>query len=171
MIPSTLYHYQVKSQDAAGNETISDDYTFTTPAAPDTSPPSIPANLSASAVSYSQVNISWDASTDNVGVTGYHLYRNGTLLTTTSDTFFSDTNISPSTTYFYAIAAYDAANNESSQTTPVFIDAPPRTYNNADFENLVQDWLQAKSSPTDINGDGIINSRDLGIMTSDWGSN
>ncbi len=171
LIPSTLYHYQVKSQDAAGNETISDDYTFTTQAVPDTSPPSIPANLSASAVSYSQVNISWDASTDNVGVAGYHLYRDGMPLTTTSDTFFLDTAVSPSTTYYYTVTAYDASNNESSQTTPVFVDTPPRTYNNADFENLVHDWLQAKSSPTDINGDGIINSRDMGIMMSDWEGN
>ena len=170
--PATSYHFRIKSRDAAGNLTVSDDNTLTTQAAFDTSFPSIPPNLSASAASYSQIDISWDTSTDDVGVTGYHLYRDGTLIaTTTDDTFVSDTDLSPATTYFYTVSAYDAAGNESSQSNPVFTETLPRTYDIDDFNNLVHDWLQAKSSPTDINGDGIINSRDMGIMMSDWEGN
>lgn len=42
------------------------------------------------------------------------------------------------------------------------------TYGNADFANLVTDWLQVGSSQTDINADGVVNTRDLGIMMSNW---
>src|SRR5437763_14313640 len=96
---------------------------------PDTTPPSVHKGLTASAVSSSQINLSWTASSDNVGVSGYRVYRNGTQIATTSATSFANTGLSPSTTYSYTVAAYDAAGNLSAQsssasaTTP----APPDT--------------------------------------------
>src|SRR5436190_221461 len=96
---------------------------------PDTTPPTVPTGLTASAVSSSQINLSWTASSDNVGVSGYRVYRNGTQIATTSATSFANTGLSPSTTYSYTVAAYDAAGNLSAQsssasaTTP----APPDT--------------------------------------------
>src|SRR5205809_78105 len=96
---------------------------------PDTTPPMVPTGLTASAVSSSQINLSWTASSDNVGVSGYRVYRNGTQIATTSATSFANTGLSPSTTYSYTVAAYDAAGNLSAQsssasaTTP----APPDT--------------------------------------------
>jgi hypothetical protein len=62
----------------------------------DITPPSVPTNLSASAVSSSQINLSRTASTDNVGVTGYKIYRAGTqIATVTSGTSSADTGLSP----------------------------------------------------------------------------
>ena len=84
---------------------------------PDTQAPTTPTNLSASVVSSSQINLSWTASTDNVGVTGYRVYRGGTQITTVTGTSYSDTGLSPSTTYSYTIAAVDGAGNISSQST------------------------------------------------------
>src|SRR3989475_7796371 len=76
LLASNTYHYRVKSRDAAGNLATSADFTLTTLiAVPDTTPPSVPTSLSASAVSSSQMNLSWTASTDNVGVAGYTIYR------------------------------------------------------------------------------------------------
>ena len=91
--------------------------------APDTTPPSTPTNLTATAVSSSQINLSWTASTDNVGVQGYKVYRNGVhIATVTSGTSYSDTGLSASTTYYYTVSAFDAGNtstqsNSASATT------------------------------------------------------
>src|SRR5207302_9751089 len=85
---------------------------------PDTTPPTVPTGLTASAVSSSQINLSWAASSDNVGVSGYRVYRDGAQIATTSTTFFSNTGLSPSTTYSYAVAAFDAAGNLSAQSGP-----------------------------------------------------
>lgn len=82
----------------------------------DTTPPSNPVNLAATAISSSQVNLSWTASTDNVGVTGYRIFRGGTQVGTSASNSYSDTGLSPSTTYTYTVLAYDAAGNVSSQS-------------------------------------------------------
>jgi N-acetylglucosamine-6-sulfatase len=84
----------------------------------DTTAPSVPTNLVATAISSSKVNLSWAPSTDNVGVTGYKIYRNGSILITTSGTSYSDTGLTPSTTYSYSVAARDSAGNTSVQSSP-----------------------------------------------------
>ena len=72
----------------------------TTPAVPDTIAPSTPTGLTANAVSASQINLSWSASTDNVAVTGYRVFRNGTLLVTLGNvTTYQNTGLTASTTY------------------------------------------------------------------------
>ena len=66
----------MRAVDAAGNlSAYSAIATATTPAAPDTTPPSAPTGLGATAVSTSQIDLAWTASTDNVGVTGYRVER------------------------------------------------------------------------------------------------
>jgi glucose/arabinose dehydrogenase/PKD repeat protein len=86
-------------------------------AASDTTAPSVPTGLAATAISSSQVNLSWTASTDNVGVTGYKVYRNGSPLATPTTPVYQDTGLTPSTTYTYAVSATDAAGNESARST------------------------------------------------------
>ena len=83
----------------------------------DTSAPSTPGSLSASAVSSSQINLSWSAATDNVGVTGYKVFRNGTQTGTSTGTLYQDVGLSASTTNVYTVQAYDAAGNISSQSS------------------------------------------------------
>jgi acid phosphatase type 7 len=92
---------------------------------PDTTAPSIPASLSAKQVSGNEVELSWSASTDEVGVAGYNVYRNGTQIGTSPTTSYSDTTVQPNTTYEYTVAAYDAANNTSDQSAPVSYTGPP----------------------------------------------
>src|SRR3989344_1636262 len=84
---------------------------------PDTQAPTTPTNLTASAISSSQINLSWTQSTDNIGVTGYRVYRGGTQVASPSTTSYSDTGLSPSTTYSYTVAAVDGAGNVSVQST------------------------------------------------------
>jgi len=82
----------------------------------DTTPPSVPTNPSATGVSPYQINLSWTASTDNVGVAGYRVFRNGLLAATTTATSYTDTNLAAATTYSYTVAAFDAAGNVSAQS-------------------------------------------------------
>jgi len=101
---------------------------------PDTLPPTAPGNLTVTAISSTQINLSWTASTDNVGVTGYKVERcsgtacsNFVQFATSTTTTYSDTGLTPSTSYSYRVRATDAAGNLStysnsgSASTP----APP----------------------------------------------
>jgi hypothetical protein len=96
----------------------------TTPPPPppptDTTAPSAPSNLTASAISSSQINLSWTASTDNVGVTGYRVERCAgstctafTQVGTPTGTSFSNTGLTAATTYRFRVRAADAAENFS----------------------------------------------------------
>ena len=87
-------------------------------APPDHTPPTVPAHLQASTVTSSSATLAWDPSTDNIGVAGYRLFRDGNQVGTTSQTHFTDPNLSPATTYSYAVAAYDAAGNVSNPSSP-----------------------------------------------------
>jgi hypothetical protein len=133
-LPSGL----VNENCGAGGGTTGGGGTTTPPA--DTTPPSTPTNLSASAVSTSQINLSWTASTDNVGVVGYNIYRGGTEIGTATTNSYQSTGLSASTNYSYTVSAYDAAGNTSAQssaasamtqavvvTPPVTTSTPPVT--------------------------------------------
>jgi chitodextrinase len=87
---------------------------------PDTTPPSTPTNLHTTSVTSTQVDLAWDPSTDDVGVTVYEVYRGGQFLASTggSQTNYSDTSVLPATTYEYTVRAGDGANNFSPQSAP-----------------------------------------------------
>src|SRR5207244_12152078 len=90
----------------------------------DTAPPTTPTGLTAAAAGSSNpsgANLSWSASTDNVGVTGYIVRRNGVQVATLATTSFADTGLSAATTYSYTVAARDAADNISPNSTTVII--------------------------------------------------
>jgi len=83
----------------------------------DTTSPSIPTGLTATTVSSSQIDLSWTAATDDVGVTGYKVYRDGSYLKSVTSASTSDTGLSSSTQYCYSVSAYDAAGNVSNQSS------------------------------------------------------
>ncbi len=91
----------------------------------DTLPPSKPTNLTGTAVSSSQINLSWSPSSDNVGVAGYRVYRNGVQIGTTANTSYGDTGLSPARTYKYSVSAHDAAGNVSALSTAVSAKTQP----------------------------------------------
>ncbi len=138
---STAYSYRVRAADAAGNNSAySNVFSTTTPASTDTTPPTAPTNLTATAASSSQLNLAWTASTDNVGVTGYKVERcsgsgcaNFAQIATPTGTTFNDTGLTASTSYSYRVRANDAAGNNSSYsntssaTTPAGVDTTPPT--------------------------------------------
>ena len=91
----------------------------------DTTPPSVPSNLAVTGVTASSASLSWSASTDNVGVAGYRVYRNGVQVGTASGTTFTDTGLSAATQYAYTVAAYDAAGNVSAQSAGISATTSP----------------------------------------------
>ncbi len=109
-----LYHYRARSADVAGNVGYSADTTLTIS---DGQAPTTPASLTATVVSATRIDLAWSASTDNSGIAGYRLYRNGTLIATRTTRSYSDRGLQPDTLYSYAVEAYDAAGNTSGQAT------------------------------------------------------
>lgn len=93
-------------------------YQFNATAANDTQSPTVPAGLSAAAISSSEISLSWAASSDNVGVSGYRIYRGGVQVGTTAGTTYTDRGLAAATTYSYTVSAYDAAGNASGQSAP-----------------------------------------------------
>ena len=111
------------ARDAAGNSATSAAIAVTVNNVQDTTAPSIPSNLTATAASITQINLTWNASTDNVGVAGYRVFRcQGSGCTPTvqvatgTGTSYADTALSPSTAYTYAVSAFDAADNVSGKS-------------------------------------------------------
>jgi parallel beta-helix repeat protein len=77
----------------------------------DTTPPTAPYGLVATPVSSTRIDLSWSPATDDVGVQGYKVFRDGRLLGTANVMIYSDTGLTPSTSHDYRVSAYDAAGN------------------------------------------------------------
>jgi hypothetical protein len=85
--------------------------------AADTTPPTVPTGLAASSLATTSFTLTWTASTDNVGVTGYTIYQNGVSIGTSTTPTFNVTGLSPSTTYTMTVKAQDAVPNLSAAST------------------------------------------------------
>ena len=86
--------------------------------APDTTPPSVPANLRSPAQTTTSVSLAWDASTDNPGgsgVAGYDVFRDGSLVGSPTATSFTNSGLAPNTLYSFRVRARDNAGNASAQ--------------------------------------------------------
>ena len=111
------------------------------PGPPDTTPPSVPNGLAGTATSGTSVALTWNASTDNVGVAAYNVFRNGSAIGTSTTTSFTDTGVSPSTTYSYAVSARDAAGNTSAWSVPVSV-TTPATAGNLTFAPVADAYIE-----------------------------
>lgn len=120
---STTYTFTVKAKDAAGNVSVDSNSVSVTTLAPvvDTTAPTAPT-LSASGTTPTTTNLSWTGATDNVGVTGYDVYRGTTLLgSTTTATTYAVTGLTASTAYTFYVQAKDAAGNISVASNTVSV--------------------------------------------------
>ena len=125
---NTAYSYKVSAFDAAGNTSaVSDPVSAKTLTVADSQPPSQPTELKASAVSTSQINLTWKASTDTIGVVGYDIYRQKTAggavekVGTAQKVSFGDTGLATATSYTYYVVARDGSNNTSSPSDKVIV--------------------------------------------------
>jgi chitodextrinase len=88
---------------------------------PDTQPPTAPTALTAKGVTDAQASLSWNASTDDVAVAAYQLFRDGALVRTTRFDTVRDDGLAPSTSYTYTVAALDYADHVSALSAPLVV--------------------------------------------------
>jgi len=118
LVPETPYIYSVSAFDPTGN--VSNrclGVTVTTLA--DNSPPTVPGNLHPFSVTSGAVSLEWSASTDDVAVTGYRIYKNNSLIGNTSSLTYTDNGLLSGTQYSYKVLAFDAENNQSGFSTEI----------------------------------------------------
>jgi fibronectin type 3 domain-containing protein len=156
----TTYYYVVRAYDAAGNiSTNSSQAQATTPTPPDTTAPSVPTSLQASA-SGTQISLAWTASTDNTAVTGYQILRsttNGTgyqPIATSNTNSYTNTGLSYSTTYYYVVRAYDAVPNTSANSNQAVAAIASAPTSSVVINNISASTLVSGQSYT-ISGSGF----------------
>jgi hypothetical protein len=129
-----------------------EDYTVNITAAADTQAPTAPGNVTASGITQTSANISWTASTDNVGVTGYDVRVNGVLNGSTATTSYALSGLTAGTTYTVAVTAKDAAGNVSAASSVNVTTLPPSCSNVT--LTLVLDNYPAETTWNIKNGSG-----------------
>ncbi|PLX22349.1 MAG: hypothetical protein C0599_06560 [Salinivirgaceae bacterium] len=87
----------------------------------DTQAPTAPTSLTASNVTQTTLSLSWNASSDNVGVTGYYVYKNGTYVTTVTSASYNVSGLLASTSYNFYVKAKDEAGNTSSASNTAYV--------------------------------------------------
>ena len=152
---NTTYTFTVKARDAAGNRSsASSAYSTTTSPASssDTQAPSTPSSLTSTAKSSSSVSLSWTGSTDNVGVTGYEVFVNGSSSASTSSTSTSATvsGLSANTTYTFAVKARDAAGNRSTSSNSISVTTSTSTPPSTTGKVIVGYWHNFDNGSTNI---------------------
>lgn len=116
----TTYQYTITAKNSVNLTSGVSTASAKTDPAPDTTKPSVPQNLNGSAVNSSQINLTWNASTDTggSGLAGYNVYRGGSKINTNlvTSTSYGDSGLTASTAYSYTVAAVDGAGNESDKS-------------------------------------------------------
>ena len=160
---STRYDYTIRAIDGAGNLSAPA-YTSATTRAAD-SPPTAPGNVSVT-VTDTTARLTWSAAWDNVGVTGYRVWRNGALLGTTTSRAWNDANLTPETAYTWTVRAVDTAGQTgpavtvTATTAKVDIVAPTATTATAVPENPSWARLTWTASTDDVGVVGYVVYRD-----------
>lgn len=150
----------------------------TTPPQPDTQAPTVPTNLAASNIVTTSFTLTWAASTDNVGVTGYEIFRNGTSIGTTTATSFAVTSLTANTAYSITVKARDAAGNVSAASAALSVTTAAQASEllvygdalNASWQNW--SWGLASGSPNFSNtSPRRVGSRSVSVaVAQDWGA-
>ena len=121
LAPGSTHSYTVSAFDAVPNESAKSSPPASATTANDTTAPSVPTGVAAVANGTDKIDVSWTASTDNVAVAGYHVFRDGNataIATVTTGTNYQDPGLAPGSTHSYTVSAFDAVPNESAKSSP-----------------------------------------------------
>ena len=164
---NTTYSYTVRAMDAAGYVSV-DSNTLsvkTNPASGDTQAPTTPANLTVTASTASSVSLSWSASSDNVGVTGYDVYQGSGVALTVSGTSATVTGLAANTTYSFKVTAKDAAGNTSSASATVTGTTKAGTGGQLPKHTLTGYWQNFVNGATNVKLSGVPNEYDIIVLS------
>ncbi|HKF90153.1 MAG TPA: DNRLRE domain-containing protein [Acidimicrobiia bacterium] len=134
---ATAYSYTVRALDGAGNASpMSAPASVTTPG-PDTTAPTVPGGVTATAISSNRVDVAWKPSSDDTAVASYRVFRDGTLLTSVgaATTRYSDASVAASTTYSYTVRALDSSGNASGESVAASATTPAAALFQDGFES------------------------------------
>jgi len=148
-------------------------------------PPSTPKNLQANAISQSQINLTWTASTDTEsGISHYIIYRNNVNVATSPTNSYSDSGLNPGITYSYQVSAVNGVNLESgksntaTKTTPDIVcgNGIIETGEECDDGNILNGdgcssvcTVEPVSRLGDINDDGVVDIQDIILIENEFG--
>ncbi|WP_028545867.1 lytic polysaccharide monooxygenase [Paenibacillus taiwanensis] len=123
LTPTTAYTYTVIAVDGANNRSAASKPLSVSTKSPvvDKEAPSVPTNVKAPHQMETGIHLVWTASTDNVGVAKYEVYRDGKLVGTVAEPSFMDSGLTPATTYTYTVVAVDEAGNRSGASAPFVV--------------------------------------------------
>ncbi|MDQ0917533.1 fibronectin type III domain-containing protein [Paenibacillus sp. V4I5] len=119
LMMGTAYSYTVRAKDSHGNTSL--DSGSLNVKTKDTQAPSVPTNLTVSSKTDTTVTLAWTAATDNVGVTGYYVFRDAKVVATVTNKTYTDKGLTQGTNYSYTVSAFDAAGNESNPSPDVSV--------------------------------------------------
>jgi len=157
LTPYVTYAITVKARDAAGN--VSATSTALNVRTLDTQAPSTPAGLISSNITSSGFTLSWTASTDNAGVTGYDVYKNGTLAVSVTTTSASLTGLTASTVYAMTVKAKDAAGNVTSASIALNVTTSATS-------TLPAPWLTQDVGAVGVTGNATYNNGTFNLVGS-----
>lgn len=145
---STTYSFTVKATDAAGNRSAASSVLeVTTLPPPDVIAPTAPSGLAVNDLTQTSLTLSWTASTDNVGVAGYDVFKDGVFLGSATITELAVTGLTASTTYSFTVKAKDAAGNVSAASDAVEVTTLPASPD-----------ITAPTAPTDLVSSNLTSS-------------
>jgi chitodextrinase len=170
----TNYSYTIASFDSAGNASAaSNAVSVTTIGAP-----TAPTGLKSTAATATTAALTWTASTDTggPGLAGYHIYRNGTLVGSTSTLAYTDSGLTANTAYSYTVAAYDTSADVSpvSSTLSVTTSAlvgdldGDGTVTGHDLSLLLAHY-STNWAPGEFDGGTVVEAHDLSLLLSNYG--
>lgn len=166
LLPGTIYHFAVSGLDGGGQR-VGDSREITVATRDDT-PPSAPV-LSYTSVTDTSIALKWSESSDNVGVSGYSLYRDGQWVTSVSASVYSQTldGLIPATEYVFSVKASDAASNLSESNKLRVTTDPSSTEGGTDNGSGNGDGSEGGSHDNPSGNEGTQGNSDVSTETSD----
>ncbi|MCB0494724.1 MAG: fibronectin type III domain-containing protein, partial [Cyclobacteriaceae bacterium] len=177
LVPDSTYYYVVRTVNLNGVSGNSNEASATV--VTDSTPPTDPSNLTYTAANFTQASLIWDASTDNIKVSGYEIYRDNVLVDSAFTESYIATGLLPTQTYDFKVRAYDQGGNFSNYSNVVNVSTAGATTYYLKSSGSIADlssWDTAEDGsagvqPLNFTNNGqyfVIKNQTPAVLSSDW---